>query len=172
MPDFGFKIIPKDFFFDRPAVMNAVKKGKLRALSKGGAFVRTRARSKLNKTAGKKAIAIVKEAREAGQNIKTAGKTTAASGKSPYKHAGQLREFLYFAFDADHESTLVGPTKFKAGVTPALMEFGGEEILTDAKGKKYTAHYKGDHKFMGPSLQEEVAAGTISEAWAGAVRGD
>jgi hypothetical protein len=156
MPEIGFKFVPKEFFFDRQKVIAAVERGKRQALSKAGAFVRTRARSMLNKSPGKKARA--------------AGNTTAPAGKAPFKHAGDLRRLMYFAYSPESGSVVIGPSRFKAGIVPELMEFGGTETLTNRRGKKRTAHYRGNHKFMGPSLAAEVEAGTIAKAWAGVVK--
>lgn len=145
----------KSNFFDRKKVIDAVDAGKRQALSKAGAFVRQRAKSITGRRSSK----------------------SAKNGEAPKRHAGQLHDLIYFAYDDVHASTDVGPTPFGDGDAPNLLEFSGtatrrryQKRTNRRTGKSFTAHYRGN-PFMAPSLQAEIDAGTISSAWAGAVKG-
>lgn len=115
-------------FFDRAAVEKAAGRAKRKALSKQGAFIRTRAKTSIRKKKG-----------------------TAPAGQPPHSHAGQLR-LIFFAWDQQTGSVVVGPVPFQArgvgsGVVPKLLEYGGR-----AKGKHY-----GGNPFMRPAEQAERA---------------
>src|SRR5581483_9283753 len=135
--DFGFQFVPKQFFFDRAAVLEKVAKGQRQAQSRIGAFVRTRARSLTNKS--------------------SKSPRTAPAGSPPKKHRGDLRNLIYFAYDPGTGSVVVGPVRFGAGAAEVL-EHGGTEVLVDRRGHRKTAHYAGN-PFMQPSLQAEIDAG-------------
>lgn len=109
-----FKIdIAKDFFFDRPLVMRAIDAARKRVLSKFGAFVRRTAKGLIRKR-----------------------KKPAPPGRPPSSHTGVLREFIYFAYDPDVDSVIIGPAKTNqvffsdsgkpvTGTVPSVLEFGG-----------------------------------------------
>lgn len=169
-----FKI--KDTFFNREKVIRAVDAGRRRALSKAGAFVRTRARSLLRRR-----------------------KKSSAAGQPPSVHSGNdaatLKKIL-FGWDPARDSVVIGPVKLngkgdiaESVTVPELMEFGGVVTLKRARTIPGTKARRGgrkaagpvrlaagerlnyaDHPFMGPALKQEVADGKISSAWAGCVR--
>lgn len=94
-------------FFDREKVFRAMDKAKLRALSKFGAFVRTRARTSMRKR-----------------------KKPSAPGTPPSAHVGTLKKLLYFAYDPATKSVVVGPVPFGAAArqnvgAPEVNEYGG-----------------------------------------------
>lgn len=172
----------RDLFFDRAAVINAVDAAKRKTLSRIGAFVRRRARSKLRKR-----------------------KRTSKPGEPPSIHSNSdvasLRNilFAYDGSDPTNPSVVIGPVRLNQvnsltlpdgssairGTIPQLMEFGGEARIFewDLKGdgewsradRRFTrtlrrwerqgvlrertrirlAKYQ-PHPFMGPSLQEEL----------------
>jgi hypothetical protein len=95
----------KGLYFDRPAVTNAVDKATRQVLSKFGAFVRRRARTSMRKKKG-----------------------NSPPGSPPYVQTGLLKQFLFFAFDPDKKSVVIGPallngTKQKG--TAERLEYGG-----------------------------------------------
>lgn len=99
-----------NYFFDRPAVKKATGNMNRRALSKIGAFIRTRDRSSM-KPAGKK------------------GKVS-RPGEPPRVRKGQLKKFHYFVYSPDTESVVVGPVLLNGGkrngqTVPNKIEFGG-----------------------------------------------
>lgn len=128
MPQFAVK----DLFFDRQKVIDAMDAASKIALSKAGAFIRTTAQRSMPKR-----------------------KKSAAPGKPPSSHQGNLRKLIYFSYDPRSKSVVVGPTKFNDGTVPHLMEFGGTAKVTH-KGKSQTAKYQ-PHPFMGPALTKEQA---------------
>lgn len=99
------KIRGKRFvFFTDPTVFTEIDKGKAKALSKWGAYVRRTAR----------------------QSIKNR-KGPSAPGQPPHSHEGSLRGLLNFYFDRMTKSVVVGPEIKTANSTgaPNILEFGG-----------------------------------------------
>lgn len=102
----------KTKFFDR-AILNATDKAKVKVLSKFGAFVRRTAKGLIRK-----------------------GKKQSKPGSPPKSHTGILKRFLYFVYDKNSSSVLIGPAKtnqvfFKGigqpatGTVPSVLEYGG-----------------------------------------------
>jgi hypothetical protein len=100
-------------FFDRERVISATNKATRRVLSKFGAFVRTRARTSIRKRKG-----------------------VSAPGAPPHSHEGTLKRFLFFAYDVQRSSVVIGPAKTnqifvdgyglpKSGTVPGVLEYGG-----------------------------------------------
>jgi hypothetical protein len=99
----------KGGFFDRAKVVRALDRANRRALSKAGAFVRTRARTSMRKRRG-----------------------SARPGQPPYAHVGLLRNLILFVYDAVKRTVVVGPAKLnKPGRVPALLEHGGHNQAGD-----------------------------------------
>lgn len=99
----------KKSFFDRAAVKGAVDKGTRAALSKFGAFVRTRARSSIKKR-----------------------KAPAPPGSPPSSHTGALKK-IFFGYDQARASVVIGPVLAASqNGTPERLETGGA-----FKGKRY-----------------------------------
>jgi len=136
------------WFFDRPAVQNAVDNTTRKALSNAGAFVRTRARSSIRKR-----------------------KASGTPGGPPSSHAGDLKRGIVFAYDAQRESVVVGPLAYNmdGGQVPAVLEFGGTlrkvfRVREDGslsrrkrKGRRVTKilTYRA-FPYMGPALEAEA----------------
>lgn len=104
---FALKLDFKAGFFDRPAIRKAIKPGRRRALSKAGAFVRTRAKS----------------------SIRSGGKAGKSSppGKPPRSHTGDLKRNIFHVYDGPTDSVLVGPVGFPRKRAPENLEHGGTE---------------------------------------------
>lgn len=119
-------------FFDRDAVRDAVDKGTRRALSKFGAYVRTRSRSSIRKR-----------------------KKISDPGKPPSSHEGSLRKLILFAFDAANKSVVIGPVPFAKGEAPALLEYGGTVNRTTKSGERRTLFYR-PRPYMGPAYKAEL----------------
>jgi hypothetical protein len=148
MAGFGFKIVPKELFFDRAKIAKAMDAADRSALSKIGAFVRTRMKSLLGRRG-------------------TSKTHQASPGKPPLKHEGSLWRLVFFAYDAVNKLVDIGPVNFKEGGA-ALLEHGGDATIKvpnkHGKFRSVHAHYKGN-PFALPSLQKEVEAGTIPPQW-------
>lgn len=120
-------------FFDKPGVMAKVNAATRKVLSKAGAFIRTRAKSSIRKR-----------------------KKTATPGNPPSSHTGLLRKMIFFQYDPQSESVVVGPKLFRtrgsrAGKTgPELLERGGD--TTTWRNQKATYQ---KFPFMVPALDKE-----------------
>ncbi len=175
-PTFQVTFEMKKFFFDRPAVINAVDKKKRAAISKSLAFVRTRARSLLGRQK----------------------KKVSRPGKTPSVHtAGKSLKTILFAYDPATEGGVVGPVRLNQVNTtfmgqqtvPSILEFGATVKIPEVQflpngmwfrrdlrrtRTKYhakrtrTAVYK-PRPFMSKALQIEQDAGHILSPWANVV---
>ena len=115
-------------FFDRPGVAGKIKAATKKALSKFGAFVRTAAR----------------------RSIRTRKKSS-TPGNPPSSHVGLLKKLIFFGYDNETETVLVGPHLLNGRSTSgaALLEFGG---VGQVNGKRATYHR---FPFMAPALEGE-----------------
>lgn len=97
-------------FFDSELVKRSMDAATRRALSKFGAFVRTRAKTSIRK---RKAIS--------------------APGSPPSSHTGKLRKSIFFSYDKAAKSVVVGPLRHGKNAAELLEHGGGSE------GKYYRA---------------------------------
>lgn len=178
----------KEWFFDREAIQKAVERGNLRALSKAGAFIRTRARSSLRRR-----------------------KKPSAPGSPPSVHSrdsfATLKNIL-FGLEPQRQAVIIGPVALRgssgnaatapvSGTVPNVLEFGGaiavseQQVTYHDHGQKVVQWVQANPRrrrlgkrdlprrrrrvrveerpFMGPALEAE--AQHIPDAWAGSVRG-
>ena len=97
----GRQRVVKQFeFFDKD-LRTATDRGVKRALSKFGAFVRTRAKSSIRKR-----------------------KKISEPGSPPSSHTGKLKRLIFFGYDAKNYSVVVGPVLFGSKRAPEKLEFG------------------------------------------------
>lgn len=186
----------KSLFFDRPAVETAVARGERKALSRIGAFLRTRARtSTLRRVAFKGKRANVRRIRD-GKASKV--QESAKAGEPPRVRSrdriATIRNIL-FAFQPETHSVVTGPVALNTRLTggsettvPGLLERGGSVNVAQWKPAGSSVWSMGNvrkpgvqnrmtraqyaaHPFMGPTLEAEIAAGTIPAAYAGVVTG-
>lgn len=173
----------KTLFFDSHRVLASVDVATRQALSKTGAYVRTRARSSIRRR-----------------------KKASPPGRPPSDHGGALKRLLLFAFDPAAFSTVVGPVKFGGGVqaprAPRALEAGGDvtrvRLVPAAKGGRAatpaqaaayrrhlqsgrlarpavvrrveTLHYR-PRPYMVPAIRNEIAAGTLTDELRGSIKG-
>lgn len=140
----GFEI--KRMFFDRQAVISKVDAATRRVLSKFGAFVRRSAKSSIRKR-----------------------KKAAPPGQPPSSHTGLLKKFIFFGYDADRRSVVIGPTRLNQkgrGEAPPLLEYGGKATLV-RRGKKKRVTYQA-RPYMGPAFEKEKPQ--LPAMWRGSVR--
>lgn len=154
----------KQMFFDRQKVLSQVRAENRKRLARAGAFVRRRARTDvlLRSRGGK-------PGRDSRGKF-TKAKGSAKPGQPPVVHSksgnASLR-YILFGIDSNWESVVIGPVALpekrlrgsSAQTVPQLMEFGGTNKVNGER-KRYAKH-----PFMGPSLDEEVRRGTISDLW-------
>lgn len=134
----------KALFFDRAAVANAMDRATKRALSKFGAFVRRRARSSIRSR-----------------------KRASNPGEPPSSHTGLLKNNIFFVFEPDSKSVVIGPILLNGRAAggelpvPGLLEHGGDAVrrMFDAKRKRFgeprRVHYE-ERPYMGPAFEEEL----------------
>lgn len=119
----------RGLFFDSEKVLRAVDAGTRKALSRFGAFVRTRARSSMRK-------------RKNGHS---------RPGQPPFvKEKGLLKKLLFFSYDPQTKSVVVGPARINKSTVPAVHEFGGR-LKVGRKAVRYRPR-----PFMGPALKAEL----------------
>lgn len=92
-------------FFDRGAVLAAVGAAATTGMKRTGGYVRAVARNSMKKSL-----------------------VASAPGAPPHVHVGTLKNLLFFAFDLQSESVVVGPVGFKGSAVPKVLEFGGGPI--------------------------------------------
>ena len=100
--------LAKTMFFDRAKIKRKVDVRTRKVLSKFGAYVRQTSRKSIRK-----------------------GKGTSKPGKPPISHTGVLKKFIYFGYDTDKRSVVIGPViaPGKVGKAPAALEHGGKVSL-------------------------------------------
>jgi len=116
-------------FFDSPKVVRAVDKSTRRVLSRFGAFVRQTAKQSIRKR-----------------------KKTSTPGTPPSSHTGLLKRFIFFGYDRQKDSVVIGPTRLtdnNRGEAPSILEYGGRTTV-DKKRVKISAR-----PFMGPAFEKE-----------------
>ena len=122
----------KGMFFDSKKVLSAVDKGTRKVLSKFGAFVRTTARHSIRQR-----------------------KAVSKPGQPPSSHVGTLKRLIFFGYDVERRSVVIGPTPFQGTAeAPPLLEYGGRARRKDRRGKNVTATYK-PRPFIGPAFEQE-----------------
>ena len=120
-------------FFDRKAVISRVDKATRKVLSRFGAFVRQTARKSIRKRT-----------------------KTSEPGQPPSSHTGLLKRFIFFGFDPQKSSVVIGPQRLSQkgrGAAPALLEHGGKTTLK-RRGKRVKAKVR-QRPFMGPAFEKE-----------------
>ncbi len=133
----------KNFFFldrnGKARMFNGISKARHKVLTRSGALIRTIARRSMKKARRKRLTEISNDERmqfRARQEIaKREGRPApklpfapSKPGEPPRVRAGQLKQFLYFAFDPASKSVVVGPAKLPSSSAlpvPAILEFGG-----------------------------------------------
>jgi hypothetical protein len=130
--------LAKDSFFDRSGVLRAVERGRRKALSRYGAYVRKIAQNSMKRRKG-----------------------SAPPGMPPYVHVGLLKRHIYFTYDAANQSVVIGPILIKAGSTvPSLLEYGGNVGKKTYEARPYMrrAHQQGLSK-LGEFLKDSITGG-------------
>lgn len=100
--------VTTQMFFDRDKVQRAMDRKGQRCLSSAGAFGRTVMKRGMRRR-----------------------KSVSAVGAYPSAHAGQLRDLIYFGYDAASKGVVIGPTLFSgtqdggSKTVPQLLNEGG-----------------------------------------------
>ncbi|MGC1272623.1 MAG: hypothetical protein WBC44_02860 [Planctomycetaceae bacterium] len=146
MPAVGFRLAQaKGLFFDRPKVQSAVARAERRVLSKFGAFVRQDAKQRIRRR-----------------------KRTSRPGESPTNRTGLLKRHIYFLFDPDRRSVVIGPIRLSGGSgAPAALEHGGEAVVATARRKRVRVEIE-PRPYMGPAFEKEQSQ--LPALWKDSVR--
>jgi hypothetical protein len=127
MGDFSVRM-----FFDTKAVMDMVAKKEIKALTKAGAYVRTSAKSSLRYTKGSSSPGSPPHVHR-GSFKRPNGGINPKTGK-PFKNptASLLKEWIFFQYDPQTKSVVVGPELTAGGTgAPRNLEKGGTITLTE-----------------------------------------
>lgn len=122
-----------DMFLDRREVQQRVDAADRRGLMRAGAAVRLTARRSIRKR-----------------------KSISQPGKPPHSHEGTLRRLIFFAFDRDAESVVIGPLARRTRTGShgaALLEAGGTVVRSGRRGRRRLLRYR-PRPFMGPALEK------------------
>jgi len=95
----------KSCFFDRASVKYRVDRRSRQVLAKFGAFVRRTAKQSIRKR-----------------------KRSSMPYRPPSSHTGLLRRFIWFAYDRQRQSVVIGPVRLSErnrGAAPEALEYGG-----------------------------------------------
>jgi len=122
---FDIKTVRK-YFFDRKTIKRKVDTRTRKVLSKFGSFVRRSARHSIRPS-----------------------KRTSQPGRPPFSHSGKLRQHIFFVYDPNRRSVVIGPVIYpkKSGKALPALEYGGRSDTEDGTIVKIRAR-----PFMGPAF--------------------
>ena len=129
----GIRIVQvKGLFFDRQAIQSAVTRSERKVLSRFGAFVRQDSQQRIQRR-----------------------KRASRAGESPTNRTGLLKRHIYFLFDSDRRSVVIGPARLnRSSDAPRTLEHGGE-ITIETKSKDKIEVEIAPRPFMGPAFEKE-----------------
>jgi hypothetical protein len=138
-------------FFDQGKIKNKTDAATRKVLSKFGAFVRQTAK----------------------RSIRTR-KGTSKPGNPPFSHTGRLKKYIYFGYDLNRRSVVIGPVVAsgtsgkggrggRGGKAPQALESGGTVRLPDGRNAKIRPR-----PFMGPALAAELPK--VPSLWRDCIR--
>ncbi len=134
-PVFGMALdTAKRGFFDRKSVLNAMDKVTVKVLSRFGAYTMTTARGLIRRP-GKKGL-------------------PSKPGKPPKNVTGLLRDFIFFSYEKNNRSVVIGPTRLNArrSGTPERLEYGGTTVV--GHGKRAHRVFIAARPYMQPAFEK------------------
>ena len=140
----GFKL--KYLFFDSPKIVRSVDKSTRKVLSMFGAFVRRTAKGSIRKR-----------------------KKSSTPGTPPSSHTGLLKRFIFFGYDTQKRSVVIGPTRLtenNRGEAPSILEYGGRTTV-EGNTKKTRVRIR-SRPFMGPAFEKEKS--NLPSLWKNAIK--
>ncbi len=146
----------KGLFFDAPKVIAATDRATQRVLSRFGAFVRNAAQKSMLGHAVRRGFGVKSRV----SNREGISKP----GEPPRPHTGDLVRFIFFAFDRENQSVVIGPTLLNRGSgAPEILEYGGTATMMrrprGAKNKTQRVPTRvriEPRPFMGPARDKEL----------------
>lgn len=150
-------------FLDKAVVINAVNKGRLKALRKGGAITRTIAMRSIRKpkrlSIGEMSPGQRKRFRQLQARARRLGVAgperpfqSAKPGEPPRDKTGHLKRTIFFGYDKSTDSVVVGPIAMFSRTAWAL-EHGGRVMLKGYGGQRVPMTFRGN-PFMEPALRK------------------
>lgn len=134
----------KQAFFDRDAILKSMDRAAHKALSRFGAFVRQRAKTSIRyREAASDPGRPPSAHRSAMSGIRRGNTRKKNQPTSP------LRDFIYFAYDRQTKSVIIGPAKTSqvffdnhrkpvTGTVPEVLEYGGSITILEVLRPGYT----------------------------------
>lgn len=121
----------KMVFFDSKKVKSSVDKTTRAVLSRFGAFVRRTARGSIRSR-----------------------KRPSRPGRPPSNRTGLLKRFIFFGYETDSKSVVIGPAKLnRSSNAPQVLEHGGKTKVTAGKETKRVKIAA--RPFMAPAFDKE-----------------
>lgn len=149
---------PSKMFFDRKEVIGAVDKATRRVLSRFGAYVRRTARQSIRRR-----------------------KRVSKPGQPPTNQTGLLKRFIFFGYDRDKQTVVIGPEKLSGPISEtalSALEYGGRSRIyyfdhsqRDTRGRPKKTYAMADieaRPFMGPAFEKELPG--LPAMWRDSVR--
>lgn len=137
-------------FFDRKKVLSAVDRTTQRNLSRFGSRVRRTARSSIRRR-----------------------KRASRPGQAPTNRKGQLKRFLFYAFEPRRRSVVIGPARLPGSkaIVPEILEHGGTISLSvTGKRRRRTRRVPyAARPFMQPAFDKELRK--LPEIWRNSIQG-
>ncbi len=156
-------------FFDRDAVIDQVDKTAAQGASRWGAFVRRTARTSIRKARRKTMAELTTDERQRfriyeslnrrgelhGQSKPKLPLASSKPGEPPRSIRGDLKQFLFFAYDPERRSVVVGPAKLngKQGNAPQVLEEGGYAVTH--RGERVRIE---ERPYMDPAFDKNIHA--------------
>lgn len=106
-------------FFDSKVVMSATDRAERRILSRAGAYVRRISRSSIRRR-----------------------KNPSKPGKAPTNWVGTLKKLIFFTYDTNRKTVVIGPTKSGRGIVPNVLEEGGHTTVEE-RSFEYERNHEG-----------------------------
>ena len=130
----------KRLFFDKETVLRSVDTATRKVLSRFGAFVRTAAKSSIRRR-----------------------KSASAPGSPPSSHTGLLKKFIFFGYDPDRKSVVIGPEWLNQKNTdaPHTLEYGGTTTIETRTAQRQVRIVP--RPYMGPAFEKEKSK--LSAMW-------
>ncbi|MDY3555304.1 hypothetical protein R5W24_004445 [Gemmata sp. JC717] len=147
----------KNSFFDTDAILSAAQKEYRKVASRFGAFARRRIKSSLKYRSGKSKPGEPPHVHRATRGYTKAKK--AKDGTVSKQRVSPLRELVFFAYDRETESVVVGPVKFGSGSAPGRLEHGGAGTFKDSDSGEVKRGVYAARPFVKPAGDAEAAAG-------------
>lgn len=146
MPVIGVRLSQvKRLFFDRQKVLSKVSRAERRVLSRFGAYVRQDAKRRIRRR-----------------------KRPSQPEESPTNQTGLFKRHIYFLFDPDRRSVVIGPTRLSTGHdAPATLEYGGPAVVETSDGEPVRVAIE-QRPYMGPAFRQERSK--VPAMWRDSVR--